>query len=144
MLKVCVTSTSAVFEPRTTATATTAFTRFKDGAALGTYGTDCCRCGCWCLYVGISRKQKRKNALIVHCLVWVKIYLHTGTLELTFAGLHALKPSVLNVAVTSASAVLKPSTARSATTGSAGFLERATLWARHHVRDCWCDWRSDD
>ena len=57
------------------------------------------------------------------------------SLELTCAGLHAVKPPVINVSVAGTSAVLKPSTARSAATDSAGFLERATLWARHRTRD---------
>ena len=35
-----VTSTSAVSEPRTTATAATPFARFPDGGAFGAYGTD--------------------------------------------------------------------------------------------------------
>ena len=54
-------------------------------------------------------------------------------LELTFAGRHTIKPLVIDVLVVGTSAVLKPSTARSATTDSAGFLERVTLWARHLV-----------
>ena len=61
--------------------------------------------------------------------------LHDIGLELTFAGLHAIKPLVINVSVPGTSALLKPSTARSATTDSAGFLERAALWARHHFSD---------
>ena len=40
VLKSCVTSTSAVFEPGTAATTATHFTRFRDGAAFGAYGTD--------------------------------------------------------------------------------------------------------
>ena len=55
------------------------------------------------------------------------MYLHAISLALTFASLHALKPPVINVSVASTSTVLKPSTARSATTDSAGFLERAAL-----------------
>ena len=51
-------------------------------------------------------------------------------LELTFAGLHALKPLVIHIFVAGSPTPPKPSTARSATTDSAGFLERATLWAR--------------
>ena len=51
--------------------------------------------------------------------------------KLTFAGRHALKPPVINIFVAGTSAVVKPSTTRSATTASAGFLERAALWARH-------------
>ena len=52
---------------------------------------------------------------------------------LTLAGLHALKPPMLHVSILSASAVLVPSTAGSATTDSAGFLERAACWARHLI-----------
>ncbi len=52
-------------------------------------------------------------------------------LELTFAGLHALKPPVINIFVAGSPTVLMPSTARSATTDSAGSAERAALWARH-------------
>ena len=58
------------------------------------------------------------------------MYLHAVNLQLTCAGLHALKPSVIHVAFTGTSALLKPSTARSATTGSAGFLEGVALCAR--------------
>ena len=55
---------------------------------------------------------------------------HVLSLELTFAGLDALQPSIISVFVAGTSAFLIPRTARSATTGSTGFLERATLWAR--------------
>ena len=64
------------------------------------------------------------------------MHLHALSLELTFAGLHALKPPVINVSVAGTSTVLKPSTTRSATTDSAGFPERAALWARHRISDC--------
>ena len=56
-------------------------------------------------------------------------YLHGVILGLTFAGLEPLKPPVISVPVVSATTVLIPSTIRSATTDSAGFLERATRWA---------------
>jgi len=52
-----------------------------------------------------------------------------------FARLHALKPPVINVFVAHTSAVLKPSTARSATTISAGFLKRAAFGTRHRLSD---------
>jgi len=52
-----------------------------------------------------------------------------------FAGLHAFRPPVINISVAESSAVLEPSTPRSATTDSAGFLERATLWARNLISD---------
>ena len=55
------------------------------------------------------------------------------SLELTFAGLGALKPPVTSVSVASTPAIIIPSTARSTTTGSAGFPERAALWARHLI-----------
>ena len=38
--KLGVASTSAVSEPRTAATATTAFPRFRDGAAFAAFGPD--------------------------------------------------------------------------------------------------------
>ena len=60
----------------------------------------------------------------------VKMYLHAVNIELTFAGLHALRPPVISVSVPT---ILIPSTARSATTDSAGFLERATLCADHLI-----------
>ena len=55
------------------------------------------------------------------------------SLELTVAGRNALEPLVVNIFVAGTPAVLKPSTARGATTLSAGFLERATLWVRHLI-----------
>ena len=45
VMKLDVTSTSAISEPRTTAAATTAFTRFLDGATFAAYRTDCRRRG---------------------------------------------------------------------------------------------------
>ena len=56
-------------------------------------------------------------------------------LALTFASLHALRPPVLNIYVPGSSAVLKPSTTRSATTDYAGFLKRAALWARRRFEN---------
>ena len=56
--------------------------------------------------------------------------------ELTFiAGLHALAKTVFHVFIPGFSAFLVPSTARSATTDLAGFLELAALWARHRMSD---------
>ena len=49
------------------------------------------------------------------------------SLELTFAGRHALKPLVINIFVAGTPAVLKPSAARSAATDPAGFAEPPTL-----------------
>ena len=67
-------------------------------------------------------------------------------LELTFtlAGLRALKPPVINVSVAGTSAVLGPSTARSAATDSTGFPERAALRARYRISDrCGHGWRDE-
>ena len=67
----------------------------------------------------------------------MRMYLlsHGVTLELTFAGRHALKPPVIDVPVAGTSAILEPSAAWSAATESARFLKRATLWARQRIRD---------
>ena len=111
-----VASTSAVSEPRTTATTTTAFPRFRDGAAFAAFGpAGCHRRGCCNLYVSI-RQETNKERLSSHCLV---MQLHLTGLELTFAGLHAFRPPVNDVFAATSSAVLEPSTARSATTDSA-------------------------
>ena len=55
VMKFCVTSASAVFEPRTAATATTAFARFFDGTAFGAYGTGGRRRDCWLIHVRIGQ-----------------------------------------------------------------------------------------
>ena len=105
------TSSPTVSEPRTAAATTTAFPRFRDGAALATFGpAGCRRRGCCNLYVNI-RQETNKVTLSSHCLV---MQLHLMGLELTFAGLHAFRPLVINTFASSA--VLEPSTARSATT----------------------------
>ena len=66
----------------------------------------------------------------------MRIYLqYPVSLELTVAGHHALKPLVINIVVVGTSAFLKPSATRSATTVSAGFLERAAFGARHRISD---------
>ena len=117
--------------------ATTSFARFLDDTAFGAYGTADRRSDGWCLHVDIGQYNKEKNAIIVksHCLFCVSLYLHALSLELTFASLGALKPPVINVPVAITSAILKPSTTRSATTGPAGFHKLAALWTRHHTKD---------
>ena len=68
----------------------------------------------------------------------MRIYLqHVVSLQLTLAGRHALEPCVINIVVAGTSAVLKPSTARSAAAVSPGFLERATFQARLCASDLW-------
>ena len=55
------------------------------------------------------------------------------SLGLTCAHLQALKPPMINVFVADTSTIPIPSTARSATTDSSGFLERAAFGARHLI-----------
>ena len=61
VLKLDVPSTLAVSEPRPTATATTDFPRFLDGAALGAFQTDCRRRDCSCVDVRIAQNTKRNT-----------------------------------------------------------------------------------
>ena len=111
MIKIGVTSASAVSEPRTTATAATNFPGFRDYAAFGTGGTDGRRRGCRCVYVGVGQNTKMETQK--------QSLLHGVDLGLTFAGLGALRPPVSSVSIAGASAILIPSTAWSATTASA-------------------------
>ena len=60
--------------------------------------------------------------------------LHVISLELTFAGLRAFRPPVINIFAAKSSAIIDPSTARSATTDSTGFLEGAAVWTYHNCR----------
>ena len=122
VMKLGVIGTSAVSEPRTTATTTTDFSRFLDGTALRACQTDCRRRNCSCVHGGIH--QKRENN---HCFFWkISIYIDLA-LTLTFACLHTLVPPVSGVRVAATTTAFIPSTAGSATTDSAGFLESVTL-----------------
>ena len=82
-MKVDVPSTSAVSEPRTTATATTDLSRFLNCSALGAYQIDCrCR-DCPYVYVGIGHNTKRKMRKTI--TAWYArecIYLHPLALDL--------------------------------------------------------------
>ena len=62
VIKLGVTCTSAVFEPRATVSATTSFARFPDDAAFRAYGLGDHRSDSWCLYVDIDwpRQQREK------------------------------------------------------------------------------------
>ena len=76
--------------------------------------------------MGIGQRHKEKNIITVNerkCIYFSS--------ELTFAGLHALRPLVHSISVAGTSTILIPSTARSATTDSAGFLEGSAFGARH-------------
>ena len=80
--------------------------------------------------MGIGQRNKEKNAITVtgrRCTLYVSI-------KLTLAGSHALEPLVIHIVVADTSAVLKPSTPRSATTDSAGLLKPTALCARHRIR----------
>ena len=71
---------------------------------------------------------------------------HDTSLELTLASVKALEPSVVSIAAADPSTVLKPSTARSATTGPAEILERSALCAGFHIskrRGGDYEWRTD-
>ena len=50
-----------------------------------------------------------------------------SSLQLTFAGLNALRPRVIEVRVTGTSALLKPSTTATTAIALAGFRDDATL-----------------
>ena len=81
------------------------------------------------VYVGIGQntKMKTQKQSLLGLREDIYIYPHGVCPELTFAGLDALKPLVISVSVPGTSTILIPSTARSATTGSAGFPERSAL-----------------
>ena len=57
VMKLGVTSACTISEPRTTATAATNFTGFRDDAAFGADETDSRRRGCWCVYVLIGQNN---------------------------------------------------------------------------------------
>ena len=124
VIKVCVTGTSAGSEPRTAAAATGNFARFLNDSALGAYETHGrCR-DCWCWHVENGETCEDKNAMKV-TIASKGIAVHP---RLTFAGLHALQPAVTHVSVAGTSTIIIPSTTRSATTDSPGFLEHTAVW----------------
>ena len=84
------------------------------------------------IHMWVCVKETNRKTLSSHCL---DTQLHVFGLELTFAGRHAPKPLMIKIFVACTSAVLKPSTTRSATTVSAGFLEHAAFGARHRFSD---------
>ena len=66
MIKLGVPSTSAVSEPRTAATTTTAFDRFVEYAAFAAYETDGRLRGYWCLYETlVKEKQTEKHLKVI-------------------------------------------------------------------------------
>ena len=70
VVNVGVTSTSTVSEPRTSATATSDFARFLDGAASVAYGNGDRRLVCWWFYVALF-KTHRENLSTVPLTVIV-------------------------------------------------------------------------
>ena len=133
--KFCVITSSTVTEPRTAVTATTRLAGFLNGAAFGAYKFACVRHDCWCSHVSINQRSRKS----VDSCCWATLYMLSTFARLTFAGCHAVKPRVFHVSVAGSSAVLRPSTAGSATTDSAGFLERAALRACPRLSDRWGD-----
>ena len=85
--------------------------------------------------MGINETFKEKNTITVPVQHERGCDIDVISLELTFAGLQAVKPPVINVSVPGTATVLIPRTTRSTATHSAGFLERAALWARHRLSD---------
>ena len=60
VIKLSIVSTSAVSEPRTAASTTTTFPRFRDGTAVAAYGPGARRGrDCWYSYVSIGQKKQR-------------------------------------------------------------------------------------
>ena len=127
--KLCVTGTSAVSEPRPSTAATAEFAGFPHDAALGAYSIygDCRNCvfvsNKWSI---VHERKVQGNSLSSgskHACIAVD-------LGLTFAGLHALDPTVSHVSVTGCPTILIPSATRSTTTDSSGFLEHAAVWTR--------------
>ena len=68
------------------------------------------------IYVYEFVKETKRKTPGSHCLL---MQLHVISLELTFAGLQTFRPPVIKFFDAKSSAVLEPSTARSATTDSA-------------------------
>ena len=112
-----VTGASTVSEPRTAGTTTTAFSRLLNVATFAAHGpAGHRRRDHWYLHMRALVKETKSKTLSSHRLVMQS---HVIFLGLTFAGLHAFRPPVSNVFAAKSSAVLEPSTARSATTDSA-------------------------
>ena len=135
VIKFSIVGAPAVLEPRTTVAATTHFAGFLDDAALRTHGTaQRCRDRC-CWHVTNGQTHATRKTLPTPIL---SVDNHVSTdvnLGLTSAGLHARKPAVTQTSVADTSAVLVPSTTRSATTDSSGFTERPAFCACHTRRD---------
>ena len=64
VIRLDVTNTSAVSEPRTAAATTTAFARSRDGDTFVTNGTGGCRRGCWGSLIKESNRKTFFSLLI--------------------------------------------------------------------------------
>ena len=130
-------STSAVFEPGTTTTTATSFTRFCDGAAFRAYPPGSRRRSFWSRGMRTTVKSRAKNKHEnIHKYHGLLLLLQVN-LSLTFACIYARKPRVIYVLIfCSTPAVLVPSTTRSATTKPAGFCKHPALWTRHCTKTC--------
>ena len=131
VLKLCVAISATASEPGTATTATAKFTGFLNSAALETCAIDVCCSDCCCWHVQSGQIQKTKPLRQAQSSA-NKNASTPVNLGLTFASLHALKPAVTHVSIANTSAILVPSTARSATTDSPRFLECAAARAYHY------------
>ena len=104
--------------------------------------------------VKTQREKREHTVCMLRMSIYIYIYIYNDvSLGLTFACLDALRPLVISVSVANTSTIFIPSTARSATADSAGFLERVALWAHCHLIgrcDSYCghadlcgSWRAD-
>ena len=93
-----------------------------------------------CLRAFVKAKNRKRQTVVVF-YPW---QLYDISLALTCAGLHAIGPRVIDTFAAKSSAVLEPSSARSATTDSAGFPECGALWTSCDTMDRGgVRWRAD-
>ena len=78
-------------------------------------------------------KTRKQSLLGMDKHASISMEFQRSSIGLTFTSLNAVKPPVLSVSVAGTSTMLVPSTARSATADSTGFIERATLRTRYPI-----------
>ena len=80
MFQIGVTTASARSEPRTPATATIHFARLANVDTFETYRSNDRRRDCWCLHVGIGRKDtKKKTSLSADIQIVLNLHLQAST-----------------------------------------------------------------
>ena len=131
MVEVYIVNAPTVVKPSATTSATADLSGLF-GSAFGAYGSACHRRGDNYQYDGDFSKEEIKwsptQRLSVSNL-GIKVREIFMMCKLTFAGLDALDPSVLELGVAGSSAFLEPSTAAKTTAIFAGFLVQTTLGA---------------